>query len=204
MGRGPAFAAVLTVAPRRLIWFFVLGPLAAACVGETTAPSSDVPYCSSPDGGRQVCMGCATPSASWADSGALSCPRSIDDYCSQTMTPIPPTTAPGCPPPAWSDVMTSAETNGWPSLFYDCDGFNLVLADWYCGDGTNVLFVYEKSTGKRVAAVESSRRGQTCLAGASTADYLSLTGRCTLHACLPADAGAIQCVSCPAGPGTCP
>lgn len=174
-------------------WPLLLGlVMCSACKGEeqTASTSSDVPYCAESDGGRKVCFGCAVPTAHWADSGVLSCPRPVSEYCDQNANPVPPTTAPSCPPSDWSSLIASELASGYPPLFYACDAFDIGIPEWSCGSGASVLFVYDKASGELAASVEEKAGKETCLAGPSQFDYVSVAlGNCTLYSCSPAAGG---------------
>ena len=173
-------------------WLLLVGLLtAAACrnADQTQNTSSEVPRCSEPDGGQYVCMGCAVPAATWADAGVLSCPRSIADYCDQNRDPIPATTPPDCPPSDWDALLAFERAYTGPPVFYECDAFNLASPGWWCGSGTNVLFVYDKASGRLTTAIEEMAGQQTCLAGPGTASYVArYPAGCTAFHCIPLEA----------------
>ncbi|HEX8790988.1 MAG TPA: hypothetical protein VF765_08540 [Polyangiaceae bacterium] len=174
----------------------VLSTVAAACSSQSSSSSSnDVPVCVDADGGKpQDCLGCAVPEARWSDAGSLSCPRSVADYCNQNATPTPATTAPDCPPSTWNALLADEKQSGWPPLYYVCDGFDLAMPSWYCGTGTDVLFVYDAASGQLTSAVEFGNAAhagqQTCLAGPANVAALNLvSAKCKPYTCFPGDSG---------------
>ena len=175
-------------------WVVLLLAFGAACSTQGST-GDDTPVCATTDGGAaQTCLGCAVPSAVWADGGALSCPRSIQDYCDPSSMPTPSTTPPSCLPSDWSSVVASEKQYGSPLVFYECDAVNLATPSWSCGVGTNVLFVYDKASGQLGSVVELGAAGhagqQTCLAGANSAPMLDLeASHCKMFECFPPDSG---------------
>ena len=174
----------------------VLSLVAAGCSStQASSSSSETPLCFSPDGGQQPCLGCAVPKAQWAAKGPLSCPRSVADYCDQNARPVPSTTAPGCFPSDWSTLFASQIGGGGFVMGFTCDGFNLAFAPgWSCGTSTEVLFVYDGPSGKLASVVELDSAHhpdqQTCLAGASSTQFLDFTGaRCKPFDCFSLDSG---------------
>jgi hypothetical protein len=173
------------------------------CSTSSSAAAGDTPLCDDGDAGPTPCLGCAVPSAVWADAGPLSCPRSIETYCDQNVTPVPATTAPSCPPGDWSAVLASARQYGSPFPLYACDGFELATPSWWCGEAT-VLFVYDGASGHLASVVElggGAHAGQqTCLAGGGDAPSLdAVSAHCRVFVC--GDGEDASACGADAGPG---
>jgi hypothetical protein len=174
----------------------LIGPPSVGCQTAQTPTNSDVPVCEDADGGSWLCRGCATPSATWADAGTLSCPRSIDAYCFPS-SPATAAASPACWPARWSDLVSYAQTTGSP--YFECSGFNLAYGTYGCGL-TDVAFVYDNATGELTSVIEAAIGGalensETCLAGAGSAPFLDARG-CTEVYCIPTDAQPQCMYSC--------
>ena len=168
------------------MWWVVgvtLVALGAGACGSKTTTASQLHTCA-PDGAAWV----STPSPE-AGAGTvaaeLSCPGSITNYCYSY--------AVACPPSTWADAVASQNATGNPPNLTVCDSYNWADVAWGCGGrGLNsVVFAYDKTTGKLLAAVELSAPGgpneQICLAGPPT---ISPLGSCTAYFdCHPNDAG---------------
>jgi len=105
----------------------------------------------------------------------LTCPQSVEQYCS---------TAESCPPNAWSAVqedMSGGIVNGrvYPGQAGSCGSANAVLASWSpsCGDDAGLVFLFDRDSGRELAAVEIFGDGtETCLGGSGSIAFLSGCG----------------------------
>ncbi len=87
-------------------------------------------------------------------------------------------------------MIASELQYGWPPWILECDRLNVAAAGWGCEPGKSVVFVYDKPTGKLTGAIETAGWAETCLAGSSSIDFFDVRSQnCTLHNCLPNDAG---------------
>jgi len=131
---------------------------------------------------EKIANGCVVSGAKWSTSGVLSCPQSVAAYCAQ---------APSCPPAQWTEVVSDAISLGWPPLIYQCTPYNAATDSWSCGADTDVLFIYDPSTGSLVGVVEYSikARAETCLAGSGHLGFVILCDN-TIH-CIPTDGGSL-------------
>lgn len=156
---------------------------AGACGSKATTATSQLHTCA-PDASAWV-----TPPSPDAGAGAsaavLSCPGAISDYCQNY--------AVACPPSTWAEAIAEQNATGEPPQLTICDAYNWASVDWGCGGGglNSVVFAYDKTTGKLLAAVQLSAPGtpdqQICLAGPATIGTL---GSCTTYYdCFPNDAG---------------
>lgn len=154
---------------------------AGACGGKSTA--SQLHPCA-PDGAAWVSV--PSPEADAGTAAAkLSCPGSISDYCNLSVS---------CPPATWTAAIAEQNALGFPPELYVCDTYNWAEEGWSCGGTSDVLFAYDKTTGKLVGAVELSTPGspnqQICLAGPATMRAL---GSCSAYFdCFPNDASFPQ------------
>jgi hypothetical protein len=153
-----------------------------ACGSKATTSAGQLHRCA-PDGAAWVSP--AAPDAGAGTAAAkLSCPGAISDYCANY--------AVACPPSTWAEAIAQQNTTGNPPQLTICDAYNWASVGWACGQGLNgVVFAYDKTTGKLLAAVELSTPGapdqQICLAGPATVSPL---GACTdYYDCFPNDAG---------------
>jgi hypothetical protein len=164
---------------RWVAWVALLALGAGAC-GSKATTARQLHECAQ-DGAAWVSV--TLPEAGVEAAAQLSCPGSISDYCLNY--------APGCPPSTWAEALASQSATGLPPFLSICDSYNWAESVWACGGTTQVLFAYDKATGKLLAAVELAEPGDTskqiCLAGPAT---ISPLGSCTSYFdCFPNDAG---------------
>jgi hypothetical protein len=136
----------------------------------------------SPAAPKPVEEGCPTSSATWSKTGdLLSCPQTFAAFCAQ---------ATSCPSGGFDQLLTEQNATGFPPNLFACSPYDYADEGWSCGDGVNeVLFAYDKTTGKAIAAIEVKvdEMQQTCLGGPATIAGLD---HCTQYfSCLPTDAG---------------